>query len=112
MTILTKHVTPYGFKGSGMYDHSPSYMTYYKADAKANTITVLSSYTPDTLSLFKLTTKQFKQFKNGKLGIIPPGCCNASGRPALERHTILHEGDFKNAWHLKRVLKDLNIKPL
>ena len=104
MNVCRKHVESLGFKGNGMYPYSQYHTHFYQEDAKAHTITVIGNLVPQTISHFHLTPSQFTDFQDGKLSLIPNGCCNPAGGRSLERSEILFRGDIKNLRHLKKIL--------
>lgn len=104
MTILTKQVKSLGFSGNGMYQQSLYHTHYFKKDRKAKTVTVISNLTPQIVSVFKLSAKDFSDFDKGKIGITPPNCVNVTRRRTLSDCEIIFQGAIKNKWHLKRIL--------
>jgi hypothetical protein len=109
MHIKTKQIEPLGFKGSGMYDHAASYNHYYRKDKKNSCIIGVTQLYPPTVFSFPLTKKQFTEFEAGKLSLVPPGCCNASGGKHIDHDkcTVHHEGEIKNMRHLKEILEQV-----
>lgn len=107
MIIRRKQVEPLGFKGSDMYENAATHNHYYKKDPVKKTITVIGNLSPQTVSIFKLTDKQFAKFEKNKLGIVPPGCVSVSSRPMIETPDNVIEGDIKNKRHLMRILEVL-----
>lgn len=107
MNLKRKHVEPLGFKGEGPFPDANFCSLYYRVDAKSLTVTILSNLTPQTLSRFVLSKRQFTAFKKGKLSLVPPNCCNASGGPTLEDPKVFFEGEFKNLKHVKELLASI-----
>lgn len=104
MRIWLRQVAPIGFKGSGLFDDSKEYSFYYKKDPKKRKVIVLGNTAIQTVSVFTFTPKEYKAFERGKLGITPPGCCNAVGKPSKECYSMIHQGDIKSLKHLKLLI--------
>lgn len=97
MIVKTKLMKALGFKGSGMFVDSPSYSHYYKAIPEARCVLGLSNSCPSGIYVFRLTPEQYRAFERGKLGLVPPGCCNASGGKSVEDPAVLYEGPFNTS---------------
>lgn len=104
MNVRRKQVEPLGFKGSGMYAAAATHNHYYKSDPINFTVTVIGNMVPQTICRFQLNPKQYRMFKDGKLSLVPPGCCNPSGGPTIERCEVLFEGTFKSMAQIKQLL--------
>lgn len=109
MYIKTKQIEPLGFKGSGMYDSASSFNYYYKKDPLNHRIIGIVNIFPQSVYSYQLTPNEYKQFENNKLGIIPPGCCSASGRKCKENYTLHYEGEFKNMKHVRKILDKIDV---
>jgi len=83
MRIYLRHVEPYGFVG-GDFWASRFHWLYHRKCPVTKTVTVISNYCPEYVAQYQLTNEQYKAFDKGKLGITPPGCCNAHGRESIE----------------------------
>lgn len=104
---LTRHkMEPLGFKGNGIYANAQHHNVYYREVPSECRVDVVTSYGLQTVSQFHLTKQQFRRFKANKLGLVPPGCCSASGRPCLENPKMLFEGTIKSIKHLKEILDE------
>ena len=110
MKVMLKHVKHSGFKGSDMYDDAKFHWHYYRACPLTNTFTIISNHSPQYVCQFQLTPEEMKAFKANRLGIVPPGCCSASGRKCIEREpdTIIRR-DIKDIHDLRQVLEILGI---
>lgn len=95
-----------GFKGSGMFVNQVCYSVYYRKVPSKCRVDVVTAYGTQTVSQFNLTKAQYRRFEDGKLSLVPPGCCSASGRPYLEDPKMLFEGTIKTIKHLKNILGD------
>lgn len=100
MNIYLRHVERLGFKGSGMFCDAKWHSYYYHVDYPRRTIVVVGNLTPQTVSVFWLTPGQFRAFRAGKLGLTPPGCCNATGGKSLDDPYVLFKGTIKDWRHL------------
>jgi hypothetical protein len=109
MKIYQRHVLPFGFKGSSIWA-SAFHWFYYRKDTENNTITVITNHTPQYVAQYQLTPQQMRAFNKGRLGITPPGCCNASGGKSIEEppQTIIQR-NIENLADLKRILAALGI---
>jgi len=102
MKIYAKDVAPLGFKGNGMFDDSKWHQFYYATLPKQCKVYIISSLDPDqSISHFSLSQSQYKEFKNGKLSLVPIGCCCASGGKYIENPIIDFRGDFQNVFGTK-----------
>jgi hypothetical protein len=106
MIVKTKLMKALGFKGSGMFVDSPSYSHYYKAIPEARCVLGLGNSCPSCIYVFRLTPEQYRAFERGKLGLVPPGCCNATGGTSVEDPAVLYEGPFETA---RKVTELLNV---
>jgi len=104
MNIYLRHLASFGFKGTGMFSDARWHSHYYRVDDARRSIIVIGNLTPQTVSVFWLTPTQFKDFRANKLGLTPPGCCNASGGRSLTDPYVLFKGTIKNIQHLDQLL--------
>jgi hypothetical protein len=107
MKIYLRHLKPLGFKGSGMWEDAKWSAHYYKVNNKTHTITVIGNLAPATISQFTLTPSNFKKFRGGKLALVPPDCCNASGGPSIEKFKLIYSGECLSPKKLKELLGTL-----
>ena len=100
MRICTKDVEKLGFKGSGMFDDSKWYQFYYAQVPSKRRVYILASF-DQSISHFTLNAKDWKDFKNGDLSLVPIGCCCASGNKYKENPVVDFEGDFEKRFKTK-----------
>ena len=103
MNFYTRHVKPLGFKGSGIFTDSKWYSTYYLVNPELRLVIILQNLS-QALSVYRLNACDFKRFREGKLSLIPPGCCNPSGGPSRTNAIVFHEGEIKNVAHLRELV--------
>lgn len=112
--IYTRQIRPLGFKGSGMFVDSKWHLNYYRTFPKERVVLgICGGLLGDDEGVwrYELSTKQMKAFQSGKLSLVPPGCCSASGRPYLESYKWVYEGTIKNLRHLKQILITTGLFP-
>ena len=105
-----------GFTGNDMYSMAQCHSVYYRKVPSKCRVDVVTAYGAQTVSQFQLTKAQFRAFENNKLGLVPPGCCSASGRRCLDNPVVLFEGEIVSIKHITRILQDAlplktNVKP-
>lgn len=88
MTLLLRYMGPAGFRGTNWQSGRAASSHYYKKYIGGEIICV-SNLCPWHISMFQLNPKQFRAFCQGKLSLVPPGCCNVGGGCAIERCKIL-----------------------
>lgn len=94
-----------GFKGSGMFDYQRYYTYYYKADPKTRTVVLLhNSFSGHSLERWKLTPRQFTAFKQGRLSLIPAGCCKPTPGAYLDSQEVFFKGEIKTRKQLRQLL--------
>ena len=104
MIILRKHIQALGFKGSHPFESSFQSI-WYRSFPKERAIVGISNYSCiEGVFRFDLSAENMKAFEQGKLSVVPPGCCNASGGRSLTRYTWVHKGVLKNQRELHEAL--------
>ena len=94
----------FGYKGSSIF-RTAYYNRYYKCLPSKNTVlSICFIDDPNTFCLFRLSEKEYRDFENGRLSLVPPGCCNASGGESIENNTIVYKKNIKNLDQLKKAL--------
>lgn len=104
MYIKFKHVKDLGFQGVGMFSNSLSYLHYYHRNKKLRQIICISNSTPQNISVFDLSKKEWQQFMGGKLSLLPPGCCCVTGHQTINPNRILFWGTIKSKKHLNSLI--------
>jgi len=89
MILYQRFMGPAGFKGSSRWADAKSSMFYYKQYPKVRAILCVANTCRWEISLFRLSTEKWRAFNNGNLTIVPPGCCNVSGRRSIDKCEIL-----------------------
>jgi len=113
MILYQRFMGPAGFNGSSRWADAKSSMFYYKQYPKVRAILCVSNTCRWEISLFRLTTAQWKSFNAGQLALIPPGCCNASGGRSIDKCEILSSIEPEShAAILKRVQRFERIRKL
>lgn len=105
MRIYTRHVIPHGFRGTGMFIDAKWHLHYSKTDPKRRAVTVIASEPIQSVSIFWLSKADFKVFVNGKLSLVPSGCCNPSGRRSVTDPEIVFAGEIKNLKQLDTIIE-------
>jgi hypothetical protein len=95
---------PLGFKGADMYSDSNWHNHWYRTFRAKGIVIGVSCLIPHGLFIFKLTPRQMTSFVRGKLSLVPPGCCHASGGKHTENYEWVHQGEFKDSKALKNAL--------
>lgn len=104
MILRTRYMRPLGYKGSGMFDDSPSYSHYYKKLPECCSVVVVSNTCPTYIGVFRLTKRQYSAFEKGTLSLVPNGCCSPSTKKQMEGCDVLFSGEFKNHKHAAELL--------
>ena len=94
MRLYTKDVEKIGFEGSGLFDDSKWHRFYYAKVPKTRRIYIIDDFEP-SVSHFELSKKEWKEFMNNKLSLVPIGCCCASGNKHKENPILDFKGDWK-----------------
>ena len=103
--ITTRQAQAVGFKqGSIMVSSSDT--LYYRVEPEKHRVLAISNYTPQHVVSFDLSKRQFQAFQNGKLSLVPPGCCSPTSRRTVGRCRVLHEGDINGLRHLRKILEN------
>ena len=100
MKIYAKDVAPLGFKGSGMFDNSKWYHFYYAKCPKSRRVYIIDAI-ENSISHFELDKKDWKAFVDGKLSLVPEGCCCASGGRFRENPIFDFMGEWKSVFGSK-----------
>jgi len=100
LKINTKDMEKIGFKGNGVF-RSSWHQFYYRSVLEKKSIYIYDAL-DERVQHFKLTSSQWRAFDNGKLKLIPEGCCNASGGKAKENPEIDFHGDLKKVFKTKK----------
>jgi hypothetical protein len=100
MNIYTKDVAPLGFKGSDLMEDKWHHH-YYAKFPKTCRVYIINSL-DESVSHFQLTKKQYGDFEEGKLSLIPRGCCCATGNRYIENPVVDVEGDFDKLFGKKK----------
>lgn len=104
MFIRTKHVEKLGFESTEIFYRSYSYF-YKKEFPDLKSFLILNNHSPQNIELFKLTTKQYRNYKNNKASLVPNGCCApAAGNRQELSGKVMWEGEFKSQKHLKSII--------
>jgi len=111
MNIRREHVEPLKFKGSGIFPYGAASTHYYHIDAAKRRVVIIGNLTPQTVSHFDMTPEQFRDFKAGKLSLVPPNCCNPSGGRSLNQPKVLFSGTIESQKHLREILKTIIVVP-
>lgn len=103
--INTKDLEPLGFKGLGLMASSWHHH-YYLELPKKRKIYIVDSL-DQSISHFKLTPKEYQQYKQDRVSLIPLGCCSAGGSDRIlkENPTLDFEGDFERLGRKRDVIK-------
>lgn len=104
MILLTRYMRPLGYKGSGMFVDSPSYSHYYKKLPDCCSVVVVANTCPAYIGVFRLTKRQFTAFENGKLSLVPNGCCSPTAKKQVEGCDVLYSGECKDHKHAAKLL--------
>jgi hypothetical protein len=109
MIIKRKQAETLGFKGCNMYDDSACHSFYRCVIPRLGQIFVIGNLFPSHVARYDLTPQQMRDWQNGKLGITPIGCCNATGGRTLSRPAqfIKTVYDFRNMKHLLQSLQQI-----
>ena len=94
MILLKRFMGP-RFKGSSRWADAATSNHYYKEYIGGEVICV-SNLCPWSIALFRMNPRQHAAFRQGRLSLVPPGCCNPSGGSSIERCQILREQEPKN----------------
>ena len=100
MYLYKKDVEKIGFKGSGIFDDSKWHHFYYAKCPKTRKIYVIDDL-EKSVSHFNLSEKEWKAFENGKLSLVPDGCCCASGGRYKDHPVIDFKGDWKKTFRTR-----------
>lgn len=97
----SERIATCGFKAPGFSCTRNSIGLFYRWHG--NRIEFVSNYSPPSLGYFDLTDQQVRDFKAGRLGLVPPGFCNPAGGASLENGVIIWDDPVKNAAHLEEI---------
>lgn len=103
MILRTRYMRPLGYKGSGMFDDSPSYSHYYKKLPECCSVVVVSNTCPTYIGVFRLTKRQYAAFEKGKLSLVPNGCCSPTAKAQVDGCDVLFSGEFKDHAQFKKL---------
>ena len=93
MNLHVKDMNTVGFKSNNILLSAWSRF-YHKPVPEKQLVYVVDALN-ERLMHFKLSKKQYKEFEEGKLSLVPVGCCNPTGKKSLEDPNIDHDGNFK-----------------
>jgi len=96
-----------GFKGTGLFDDSTYHSFYRKLLPENRAVVVIGTVIPKCVNVFILSEKQWAAYRRGSLGLVPTGCCSASGRAHVEPTVEVEhdELDFKKVKAIMAVLE-------
>jgi hypothetical protein len=111
MQIRRKHAESLGFKGSSIFPYGAASTHYYRIETTDLRVVIIGNLTPQTISQFKLTPRQFTDFREGRLSLVPPNCINPNGRPSLTKPKVLFTGMIESRQHLRKLLETVVVLP-
>jgi len=111
MQIRRKHAEALGFKGSSIFPYGAASTHYYRIETADLRVVIIGNLRPQTVSEFKLTPRQFTDFREGRLSLVPPNCANPSGRRILTRPKVLFSGMIESKEHLRKLLETVVVLP-
>lgn len=114
MIIRQRYLRERGYKGSSIWADSAYSSFYYKSFPEKRAVVGIGNIARHNIFVFRLTPVQYREFQRGRLSLIPPDCCNATGKPSLDNYQILHQGEFTSHRELHARLDELEptIEPL
>lgn len=101
MKLNLKNLASAGFKSTALFATKLGGGLFYRK--KADRVEYASSYVPQSLGVFPMTRAQLQKLTAGKLSLVPPGFCNASGGKTLENGRVVYAGEIKSVKHLEEI---------
>jgi hypothetical protein len=101
MNLNLKNLQPLGFRG-GRMDSKTSITLLWVI--RGSSVFYTSGYSPNTVGVFHLKPAEMKKFKKGRVSLLPPGFCNATGGEVLTDCRILHRGTVRSKKHLMSII--------
>ncbi len=105
MKLNLKNLEPAGFKSTALFPTKLDGGLFYRK--KADRVEFASSRRGQSLGVFLLTKSQMKSFEAGKLSLVPPGCCNPSGRKSLENGRVAYAGKVRSIKFLEDIFASI-----
>lgn len=99
-----KRMEPLGFKYAGVFIPKPHDTDLFYKKHGLGVIFVHANAYPVTIGAFLLTPKQAREFAKGNLSLVPPGCCNPTGRASIEGAITVWSGDVPTDEYLQSIL--------
>ena len=100
MKLNKKNLAPLGFKSTVMV--TPTSLSLHWRTKGLRLEVADGIY--DRLGYYDLTKREMRAFNAGKLSVVPPGFCNASGGRTKDRgFVLLFEGKPHNKKHVEKI---------
>jgi hypothetical protein len=102
MQLTCKNLKGLGFTPSGLFHTGDTLCLHHRETPQG--IEFIDGMN-NNLGIFRPTPGQKRKFKDGKLSLVPPGCCAPTRKPSgiLENAEILFEGEPKSKKHIKQI---------
>lgn len=100
MNLYIKDIEHLGFKGNGVFKSNWHHF-YYATSPKSKKVFVIDNV-EQIIGHFKLSKKEYNDFENGKLSLIPHGCCCVTDNKYIDNPITNFRGDFRKTFKTKK----------
>jgi hypothetical protein len=112
MTINTKNLAGLGFTSNSRFADDRTSLTLHHRQI-ATKVLIIDGVSPEPRCwVLRLTANEAKQYKAGKLSIVPPGFCAPTAGNRIVKEDgfeLLHDGPIKSKVHVRKIFKEFNL---